>query len=169
MRYTNANNGVSVLANLGERSPAEQKTMSKRFFLSETEWNNNRPAGATAPQTDFDKSDLNHHNGGDPFTMGDLGLGDGIKGYVALADLPPGAIETAPNGSFESFYDGVEDWRALFDRNDVYPPIKVELSAGQLYVLDGNHRRIIWEEWGYTHAPAFMVWTGSVGAQEAGS
>ena len=67
------------------------------------------------------------------------------QSYIPMEDLPTGSVE--------------ED----FDREDYLrprtgAPIKVQVAPdGQLEILDGNHRAIMWDEQGKQYAPAWVV------------
>lgn len=50
------------------------------------------------------------------------------------------------------------NWKRKFRKKSIYPPVIVDLrrrSGG--WLLQGNHRVIIWKEWGFTHAPAWVI------------
>jgi hypothetical protein len=97
----------------------------------------------TLPNHDWNKSDRDRD--GYVYKLTDFGAGTPIQDRVLLSGLNP--LIKEPNDS----------WKKDFMRDDTYPPLVLESQGDGTYtILQGNHRIIVWKEWGFTHGPAWV-------------
>lgn len=75
----------------------------------------------------------------------DSDTSDCSQRIFALSELPGGIARD------------LEGWKDDYDPDSIYPPIVVEFFGGRYNVIDGNHRIILFREWGFTHVPAWFV------------
>lgn len=104
------------------------------------------------PKQDVTLPDIDRFSGG-IFPQRDL---ESVRSYwggfprqeiVALTDLPEGRVS-----------EHSDKWKQEFSRDSVYPLIVVEICSDNTYhILQGNHRVIMWREWGFTHAKAWII------------
>ena len=103
---------------------------------------------------DWQKKDKDHEN---QIVVTPLAtFGAKIRVYVSIGSLPEGIIP-----------EKNDSWKSRFFKESVYPPIVIETVRWEgIYILQGNHRVILWREWGFKYAPARVAFTTSPWARK---
>jgi hypothetical protein len=77
------------------------------------------------------------------------------QAWVDMSDLPdPEIAEDQQQAVGEELGDA---WKEDYDRRSTFPPIKIAVDDDEVRILDGNHRVKMFGEWGFTHAPAWVL------------
>jgi hypothetical protein len=101
-----------------------------------------------SPRTDFFMPDVDNSID-ESYDVMDLASGcasSQVRVYLAwvdLASLPPGHVDD-------------ESWEDRYDQSSIYPPIKIHWNRNGVDIIDGNHRRIMFEKWGFLQVAAWV-------------